>query len=84
MQEGLNKLSMQEISMPTQEMLRKGILVSESLKVPQQSEATVLGEDKKKNGKRIPEIARDTQIIGKKERKLNKNKAKLEKLQEVT
>jgi hypothetical protein len=44
----------------------------------------MLGEDKNKNGKRIPEIIRETQIIGKKERKLNKKKAKLEKLQEAT
>jgi hypothetical protein len=42
-----------------------------------------MGEDKNKNGKRIPEIVKETQIIGKKERKLNKKKAKLEKLQEV-
>jgi hypothetical protein len=44
----------------------------------------MLGEDKNKNGKRIPETVRETQITGKKERKLNKRKAKLEKLQEVT
>jgi hypothetical protein len=30
MQEGLKNLSIQEISMPTQEMLRKGILTSRS------------------------------------------------------
>jgi hypothetical protein len=84
MQEGLKNLFIQERSMPTQEMLRKGILVAESLKVPQQCEATTLGEDKNKNGKRIPETVRETQITGKKARKLNKKKAKLEKLQEVT
>jgi hypothetical protein len=65
-------------------MLRKWILTSEPLRVPQQCEATMLGEDKNKNGKRIPEIVKETRIIGKKARKLNKNKAKLEKLQEVT
>jgi hypothetical protein len=43
----------------------------------------MLGEDKNKNGKRIPETVKETQIIGKKERKLNKNKEKLENLQEV-
>ena len=65
-------------------MLRKGILTSESLREPQQCEATTLGEDKNKNGKRIPETIRETQITGKKARKLNKKKAKLEKLQEAT
>jgi hypothetical protein len=54
------------------------------LRAPQQCEATTLGEDKNKNGKRIPETVRETQITGKKARKLNKKKAKLEKLQEVT
>jgi hypothetical protein len=70
--------------MPTQEMLRKGILTLESLRVPQQCEATMLGEDKNKNGKRVLETFKKTQITGKKARKLNKNKAKLEKIQEVT
>jgi hypothetical protein len=81
MQEGLKDLSIQERSVPTQEVLRKGILTSEPLRVPQQCEATMLGEDKNKNGKRILETAKETQITGKKARKLNKNKAKLEKLQ---
>jgi hypothetical protein len=84
MQEGLKDLSIQEISAPTQEVLRKGILTLEPLRVPQQCEATALGEDNNKNGKRIPESVKETQITGKKERKLNKKKAKLEKLQEVT
>jgi hypothetical protein len=84
MQEGLKNLSIQEISIPTQEVLRKGILTSEPLRAPQQCEATMLGEDRNKNRRRIPEIVRETQIIGKKARKLNKRKAKLEKLQEVT
>jgi hypothetical protein len=44
----------------------------------------VLGEDKNKNGKRIPETVSETQITGKKARKLNKKKAKLEKLQDAT
>jgi hypothetical protein len=54
------------------------------LRTHQQCEVTTLGEDKNKNGKRIPETIRETQIIGKKERKINKNKSKLEKLQEAT
>jgi hypothetical protein len=40
----------------------------------------VLRENKNKNGKRIPLIVRETHITEKKERKHNKNKAKLEKL----
>jgi hypothetical protein len=67
----------------TREVLRKGILTSEPLRVPQQCKGTTLGEDKNKNGKRIPETVKETQIRGKKERKLNKKKAMLEKLQEV-
>jgi hypothetical protein len=84
MQEGLKDLSIQERSVPTQEVLRKGILNSGPLRVPQQCEATTLGEDRNENGKRVPETVKVTQIIGKKARKLNKKKAKLEKLQEVT
>jgi hypothetical protein len=49
------------------------------LKYPQQCEVTMIRENKNKNGKRNPE----TQITGKKVRKLSKKKAKLEKLQEV-
>jgi len=41
-----------------------------------------LGEDKNKNGKSILETVRETQIKIKKARKLNKRKAKMEKLQE--
>ena len=44
----------------------------------------MLGEDNNKNGKRNPEVVRETQITGKKARKLSKKKSKLEKLQEVT
>jgi hypothetical protein len=84
MQEGLNNLSIQERSMSNHEVLRKGILTSKSFRAPQQCEATTLGEDKNKNGKNIPEIVRETWITGKKERKMNKNKSKLQKLQEVT
>jgi hypothetical protein len=53
-------------------------------KVHQQRKATTLGEDKNKNGKRNSEKVRETQITGKKARKLSKKKAKLEKLQPVT
>jgi hypothetical protein len=84
MQEGLKDLSIQERSMSTQEVLREGILTSDPLRAHQQCEVTMLGEDKNKNGKRIPETVRETQITGKKARKLNKKKAKLEKLQEAT
>jgi uncharacterized protein (DUF111 family) len=62
MQEGLKDLSIQEISVPTQEVLRKGILTSKPLRVPQQCEATTLREDKNKNGKKISEIVKETQI----------------------
>jgi hypothetical protein len=60
MQESLKNLTSQEISIPTQEMLRKGILNSEYSKVPQQCEVTTLGEDKNKNGKRTPKNVRET------------------------
>jgi hypothetical protein len=83
MKEGLKDLSIEERSVPTQELLRKGILTSKPLRVLQKCEATMLGEDKNKNGKRIPETVKETQIIGKKARKLDKKKAKLENLQEV-
>jgi hypothetical protein len=54
------------------------------LRAHQQYEVTSLGEDKNKNGERNPETVRETQITGKKERKLSKKKDKLENLQEVT
>jgi hypothetical protein len=88
MKEGLKNLSMQERSMSTQEVLRKGILTSDPLREPQQCEATTLGEDKNKNGKRIPEIVRETQITGRRKgssikRKLSwKNYKKLQKQME--
>jgi hypothetical protein len=75
---------MRERRIPTQEVLREGILTSDPLKAQHQCEVTTLGEDKNKNGKRIPEIVRETQITGNKERKLNKKKAKLEKVHEAT
>ena len=55
------------------------MLPSNPLKDPHQCEVTMLREDKNNNGKRNPV----TQITGKKERKLNKKKAKLERVQEV-
>jgi hypothetical protein len=78
-QEGLKNLSMQERRAPTPETVREEVLPSNPVKDPQQCEVTMLREDKNKNGKRNPE----TQITGKKARKLSKKKAKLEKLQEV-
>jgi hypothetical protein len=70
---------MQERRAPTPEVVREEILHSKPLRDPQQCEVTMLREDKNKNGKRNPE----TQITGKKARKLSKKKAKLERLQEV-
>jgi hypothetical protein len=83
-QEDLKNLPMQERSIATPEIVREGTLTSESVRAHQQCEVTLLGEDKNKNGKRIPEIVREAQITGKKARKINKKKAKLEKLQEAT
>jgi hypothetical protein len=75
----LKDLSIQERSISTQEVLRKGILTLNSFREDQQCEVTTLGEDKNKNEKRILETDRETQITCNKARKLNKNKAKLEK-----
>jgi hypothetical protein len=75
-QEGLKNLSMQESREPTPETVREEVLSSNLVKYPQQCEVTILREDKNKNGKRNLE----TQITGKKERKLSKKKAKIEKL----
>jgi hypothetical protein len=83
-QEGLKDLSMQEGSKSIWEVIRKEVLPLNPLKVNQQREATMLGEDKNKNGKKNLEIVRETHITGKKARKLSKKKARLEKLQEVT
>jgi hypothetical protein len=79
MQKGLKDLSMQERRIPTLELIREEVLPLNPLKYHQKCEATMLRENKNKNRKRNPE----TQIIGKKARKLSKKKAKLEKLQEV-
>jgi hypothetical protein len=75
---------MKDESISIQEVVREGILTSNSLRTHQQREVTMLAEDKNKNGKRNPEIVRETQITGKKARKLSKKKAKLEKIQELT
>jgi hypothetical protein len=74
---------MQERRIPTLELIREGILTSNPLRTHQQCEVTTLGEDKNKNGKRNQEIVRETQITGKKVRKISKKKANMEKLQEA-
>jgi len=84
MQEGLKDLYIQESRIPTLELIREGVLTLNPLRAHQQCEVTMLEEDTSKNEKRIPEIVRETQITGKKERKINKKKSKLEKLQEAT
>jgi hypothetical protein len=68
---------MQEESMSTQDLVSKEVLSLNPLKEHQHHEVTTLRTYKNKNGKRNPE----TQITGKKARKLSKKKAKLEKLQ---
>jgi hypothetical protein len=77
-QEGLKNLSMQERSIATPEIVREGTLTTESVRVHQQCEVLSPGENKNTNGKRIPEIIREAQITGKKARKLNRKKAKLQ------
>jgi hypothetical protein len=77
MQEALKDLSIQEISISTQEIIREGILTSNALRAHQQHEATMLGEYKNKRNT-------ETQITGKKARKLSKKKFKLGKLHEVS
>jgi hypothetical protein len=67
---------MKEIRIPTLELIREEILPLNPMREHQQREATILRYNKNKNGKRNLE----TQIIGKRERKLSKKKAKLEKL----
>jgi hypothetical protein len=54
MQEGLKNLSMQEISVATPKIVREGTLTSEALRAYQQCEVLLPGENKNKNGKRIP------------------------------
>jgi hypothetical protein len=83
MQEVLKHLSIQERRIPTQELIREGLLTSDPLREHHQCEVTTLGEDKNKNGKRNPETVRETQITGKKERKLSKKNDNMEKLQEA-
>jgi hypothetical protein len=73
----LKNPSTQERRAPTLD--RKEVLHSNPMKDHQQREVTMPREDKNQNGKRNPV----TQITGKKARKLNKKKAKLEKLQEA-
>jgi hypothetical protein len=70
---------MQERSIATLEIVREGTLTTESIRAHRQCEVTMLLKDKHKNGKRNLE----TQITGKKARKLSKKKSKLEKLQEA-
>jgi hypothetical protein len=83
-QKGLKDLSMHEISIANPKIVREGTLASKSVRAHQQCEVTMLREDKNKNGKRISEIVKEAQIIGRKARKINKKKDKLEKLQEAT
>jgi hypothetical protein len=70
---------MKEESMSAQDLVSKEVLSLTPLKEHQQHEVTMIRTNKNKNGKRNPE----TQITGKKARKLSKKKGKLEKLQEV-
>jgi len=70
---------MQESRAPTLETIREEVLSLNLVKDPQQCEVTILRKDKNNNGKRNPE----TQITGKKARKLSKKKAMLEKLPEL-
>jgi hypothetical protein len=71
---------MQEEIKSTQEVVRERILTSNPLEVHQHCKVTTIGETKNKNEKRNPEIVRETQITGKKARRLSKNKTKLENL----
>jgi hypothetical protein len=78
-QEDLENLSIQKSRESTPETVREEVLPSNPVKDPQLCEVTMPRGDKNKTGKRNHE----TQITGKKARKLSKKKAKLEKLQEV-
>jgi hypothetical protein len=80
MQEGLKDLSMQDRRILTLDLIRKEVLPLNPSREHQQCKAITLGEDKNKNGKRNPKIDKETQIIGKKAKKLSNKKAKLEKL----
>jgi hypothetical protein len=76
-QEDWRHLSIQESRVPTPE--REEVLPLNPMKDPPQCEVIMPRGDKNDNGKRKMVI----QITGKKARKLNKKRAKLEKLQEV-
>jgi hypothetical protein len=52
--------------------------------VHQQCEFISPGENKNTKGKRIPEIIRESRVTGKKDRKLNRKKAKLQEFLEKT
>jgi hypothetical protein len=73
----MKHMSVQESRGPTPE--REEVLPSNPMKDPPQCEVTMPRGDKKNNRKSKPM----TQITGKKDKKLSKKKAKLEKLQEV-
>jgi hypothetical protein len=76
-QEDLRYLSVQENREPTPD--REEVLPLNPSKGHQQREVTMPREDKNQNGKRNIEM----KMTGKKDRKLNKKKAKIEKLQKV-
>jgi hypothetical protein len=67
---------MQERRAPTLEIIKEEVLHLTPLNDHQQRKVPSLRENKNENGKRNPE----TQVTGKKARKLSKKKAKLEKL----
>jgi hypothetical protein len=75
----VKELSLQEESISSQEVIIKEVLPLNPFKAHQHREATMIREDKNKNGKRNTK----THITGKKARKISKKKAKLQKLQEV-
>jgi hypothetical protein len=71
----------QERSISTPEIEREFTLTLAFVREHRQCKVTSLGEDKYTNGKRVLEDVIEAQITGNKERKINKNKFKLEKLQ---
>jgi hypothetical protein len=79
MQEGLKNMSMQERRTPTPKLIKEEVFQLNPMNNPQECEVTMIRVYKNKNGNRDP----TTQITGKKARKLNKKRAKLEKLHEV-
>jgi hypothetical protein len=76
-QADLKHMHVQESRAPTPD--REEVLALDLTKDHQQREVTMLRGDKNHNGKRNSVM----QITGKKARKINKKKAKLDKLQEV-